>query len=164
MNRKHYWTDIPQMTGRSGHRGGRIEPPETTGKRESDVFRPRPTLAYAQSASLPPETDILLQSVGFRTQFCRWNMTRLLPNFHRDRWCSSCRARQGAGRPLPTASRRLNMCRFFSRRNTKFSFRIFSPASSQVSSPYPSRRSIATTRYFRHIPCSHARWRATNIC
>ena len=50
------------MAGRSGHRGGRIEPPEATRKRESAVFRPWSISAHPQSTASPPEAAILLRS------------------------------------------------------------------------------------------------------
>ena len=41
-----------------------IEPPERTGKHESDIIRPRPILAYAQYTFAPLEADILLRSAS----------------------------------------------------------------------------------------------------
>ena len=52
------------MAGRSGHHGGRIEPPETAGKHESAIFRPEPVSANSQPTIAPSEGGILARSAG----------------------------------------------------------------------------------------------------
>src|SRR5665213_736370 len=59
------------MVGRTSHRGRRIAAPESTRKRESDIFRPRSTSADPQSTASPPEADILFRSASHWTQFSR---------------------------------------------------------------------------------------------
>src|ERR1017187_5953968 len=57
------------MPGRSGQRGRRVGPPETTEKRESSIFRPWSISAYSHCTIAPSEAGILARSAGHRTQF-----------------------------------------------------------------------------------------------